>query len=86
MLAETARYIGCGFNKCSRESIAVVCHIYYSTNVNNLGFPIPGFVPYFSPSNGGDQCDNCPDDRNNCDVNEGLCRGCPSLNYEACQV
>ncbi len=22
----------------------------------------------------------------NCDKREGLCRGCPSLNYEACEV
>ena len=86
LLDETARFIGCGFGECdSGESIAVVCHIYYSTNVNNLAFPQIGYVPYWSPGGNGVQCSQCPTDRQSeCVVSEGLCRGCPSLNFEAC--
>ena len=88
VLAETARYIGCGFTHCSISSISiiVVCHIYYSTNTINLAEP-GEITPYTLDPNLGEQpCDNCPFDRRDCDINEGLCRNCSSLNYEACIV
>eukprot|EP01083_Nonionella_stella_P055348 146010_1 len=83
LLDETARYIGCGFSNCS-SSIVVVCHIYFSTNIRNLVWP-NAWVPYWGAALGNkDPCENCPWDRSNCTESEGLCRGCPSLNYEAC--
>ena len=86
VLAETARYIGCGFADCSSNSIAVVCHIYYSTNTFNLALGPNAFVPYQASGPGNVWCTDCPFDRNQCDLSEGLCRNCSSLNYEACLV
>ena len=82
-MAETARYIGCGFGNCSitGNSISVVCHIYYSANTVNLAFGAGAPVPYIG---GGALCADCPFDRQTC-IN-GLCSNCSSLNYEACVV
>ena len=92
VLAERTRYIGCGVSICydndnnnnNNNYLIIVCNYYYGTTNINLLIN-QAFVPYFDPSLNG-ICSGCQNtDRKSCDIDTGLCYGCPSLNYDVCK-